>query len=113
MTLQTKILRKYHRNHPRYTNCIGDFVEIGLKIQEGDKTRIQRYRGILLAKKGLGPFKTIRIRKVFQRIGIERIFPLNSPQIQFLNCLKTSKVKKAKLYSWRTKTNKEFLRFIN
>jgi large subunit ribosomal protein L19 len=80
---------------------IGDNVKIGVKIIEGNKERVQFYEGIILAKKNSSINTTITVRKVLQGIGIERVFLINSPKIDSITVLRSSKVRRAKLYYLR------------
>ena len=80
---------------------IGDDIRIGVKIIEGDKERVQFYEGIIIAKKNSSINTTITVRKIFQGIGIERIFLIHSPKIDSINILRSSKVRRAKLYFLR------------
>ena len=80
---------------------IGDNVRIGVKIIEGNKERIQFYEGIILAKKNSSINTTITVRKVLQGIGIERVFLIHSPKIDSITVLRSSKVRRAKLYYLR------------
>ena len=80
---------------------IGDNVKIGVKIIEGNKERVQFYEGIILAKKNSSINTTITVRKILQGIGIERIFLVHSPKIDSISILRSSKVRRAKLYYLR------------
>ena len=80
---------------------IGDNVKIGVKIVEGNKERVQFYEGTILAKKNSSINTTITVRKIFQGIGIERIFLIHSPKIDSITVLRTSKVRRSKLYYLR------------
>jgi large subunit ribosomal protein L19 len=80
---------------------IGDGVSIGVKIIEGNKERIQHYEGTIIAKKNSSINTTITVRKVLQNIGIERIFLVHSPKIDSILILRSSKVRKSKLYYLR------------
>ena len=102
---KTKIFKKFEKKQTQKIQ-VGSLIEIGLKIQEGEKSRIQKYKGFVIAVKGQGIDKTIRVRKIFQKIGIERVFPLNSPQIKFINRLKFTKMKRSKLYYLRNQIGK-------
>lgn len=81
---------------------IGDNVKIGVKIIEGNKERIQFYEGTIIAKKNTSINTTIIVRKVLQGIGIERIFLIHSPKIDSIKILRSSKVRRSKLYYLRT-----------
>nr|YP_010516774.1 ribosomal protein L19 [Haslea pseudostrearia]UXN44556.1 ribosomal protein L19 [Haslea pseudostrearia] len=80
---------------------IGDNVKIGVKIIEGNKERVQFYEGTIIAKKNSSVNTTITVRKVFQGIGIERVFLVHSPKIDSIQVLRSSKVRRSKLYYLR------------
>ena len=80
---------------------IGDTVKIGVKIIEATKERVQFYEGTVIAKKNTSINTTITVRKIFQGIGIERIFLLHSPKISSINLIISTKVRKSKLYYLR------------
>ena len=80
---------------------IGDNVKIGVKIIEGNKERVQFYEGTIIAKRNSSVNRTITVRKVFQGIGIERVFLLHSPKIDSIQVLRSSKVRRSKLYYLR------------
>jgi len=81
--------------------AVGDTVKLGVLIKEGEKERTQFYEGVIIAKKNSGINKTITVRKVLQGIGVERIFPINSPKLSSIEVLRRSKVRRAKLYYLR------------
>lgn len=80
---------------------IGDNVKIGVKIIEGNKERVQFYEGTIIAKKNSSINTTITVRKILQGIGIERIFLIHSPKLDSITVLRSSKVRRAKLYYLR------------
>jgi large subunit ribosomal protein L19 len=80
---------------------IGDNVKIGVKIIEGNKERVQSYEGTIIAKKNSGLNTTITVRKVLQGVGVERIFLIHSPKVDSITLLRSSKVRRAKLYYLR------------
>ena len=80
---------------------IGDNVKIGVKIIEGNKERIQFYEGTIIAKKNSSINTTITVRKILQGIGVERVFLIHSPKVDSINVLRSSKVRRAKLYYLR------------
>jgi large subunit ribosomal protein L19 len=80
---------------------IGDNVKIGVKIIEGAKERVQYYEGTVIAKKNSSINTTITVRKVLQGIGVERIFLIHSPKVDSITVLRSSKVRRAKLYYLR------------
>ena len=80
---------------------IGDSVKIGVKIIEGNKERVQFYEGTIIAKKNSSINTTITVRKILQGIGIERIFLIHSPKLDSITVLRSSKVRRSKLYYLR------------
>jgi len=84
----------------------GDTVSVYVKVIEGDKERLQQFKGIVMGIKGSGISKTFRVRKISNGIGVERIFPLNSPRIAKIEILKHGNVRRAKLYYLRKLTGK-------
>lgn len=80
---------------------IGDNIKIGVKIIEGNKERVQFYEGTIIAKKNSSINTTITVRKILQGIGVERIFLIHSPKIDSMTVLRSSKVRRAKLYYLR------------
>ena len=80
---------------------IGDNVKIGVKIIEGNRERVQFYEGTIIAKKNSLINTTITVRKILQGIGVERIFLIHSPKIDSIQILRSSKVRRAKLYYLR------------
>lgn len=79
----------------------GDTVSVHTKVKEGDKERIQVFEGVVIKRKGSGINSTFTVRKISNGIGVERIFPLNSPNIDKLVRLKSGRVRRAKLYYLR------------
>ena len=80
---------------------IGDNGKVGVKIIEGNKERVQFYEGTIIAKKNSSINTTITVRKTLQGIGIERIFLIHSPKIDSITVLRSSKVRRSKLYYLR------------
>ena len=80
---------------------IGDNIKLGVKIIEGNRERVQFYEGIIIAKKNTSINTTITVRKTLQGIGIERIFLVHSPKIDSITVLRSSKVRRSKLYYLR------------
>ena len=80
---------------------IGDNIKIGVKIIEGDRERIQFYEGTVIAIKNSSINKTISVRKVLQGIGVERFFLIHSLKVNSIQILRSSKVRRAKLYYLR------------
>jgi len=91
----------------------GDTVRVMQKIKEEDKTRLQAFEGIVLAvKHGKEAGGTFTVRKVIDEVGVERIFPIYSPNIESIEILKRAKVRRSKLYYIREKATKELRRHI-
>ena len=84
----------------------GDTVKVFVKIVEGNKERIQACEGTIIKLHGSGLNKTITDRKVFQGVGVERVFLINSPRIDKINVLRRGDVKRAKLYYLRERSGK-------
>lgn len=85
---------------------VGDMVKVFVRIQEGDKTRLQGFEGIVIAKKGSGIKETFTVRRISYGEGVERIFQLHSPAVDSVSVVKKGKVKRAKLYYLRGKVGK-------
>jgi len=79
----------------------GDTVAVHTKVREGDKERIQVFEGVVIKRKGGGVDSTFTVRKISNGIGVERIFPVHSPNIDKIVKLRSGKVRRAKLYYLR------------
>ena len=80
----------------------GDTISVGVKVTEGNRSRVQLFDGVVIAKSaGSGTSKTFTVRKISNGIGVERIFPYHSPIIDSIKVLKKGKVRRAKLYYLR------------
>jgi large subunit ribosomal protein L19 len=79
----------------------GDTVSVYTKVVEGSRERIQVFEGTVIARKGGGLKETFTVRKISYGVGVERIFPLNSPRIDKIEVVKKGKVRRAKLYYMR------------
>lgn len=85
----------------------GDTVNVAVRVIEGEKERIQNYKGIVLGIQGGGISKTFNVRKISNGIGVERIFPFHSPMIQSIEVLSKGRVRRAKLYYLRGMSDKK------
>ncbi|MCK4544317.1 50S ribosomal protein L19 [candidate division WOR-3 bacterium] len=84
----------------------GDTIRVFIKIEEGEKKRLQRFEGVVLQKRGSGTGATFTVRKISDGIGVERIIPLNGPMISKIEILKRGKVRRAKIFYFRELTGK-------
>ena len=85
---------------------VGDTVKVGVKITEGNKERVQPYEGVVISKRHGGLNQTITVRRIFQGIGVERVFMLHSPQVASLKVERRGKVRRAKLFYLRDRVGK-------
>lgn len=94
-----------NRTLPEFSS--GDTITVHYKIIEGNKERIQQYRGVVIQKKGTGIKATFTVRKMSGNVGVERIFPYNSPFIEKVEVNKKGQVRRAKLFYLRKLTGKK------
>ena len=85
---------------------IGDTVRVHVRIQDGNKSRIQLFEGICIAKKHGGINETFTVRRISHGVGVERVFPLHSPSVANVEIVREGKVRRAKLYYLRGKVGK-------
>ena len=85
---------------------VGDTVKVGVRIREGNKERTQPYEGTVIAKRHGGINETITVRRIFQGIGVERVFLIHSPRVANIKVLRRGKVRRAKLYYLRDRVGK-------
>jgi large subunit ribosomal protein L19 len=85
----------------------GDTITVYYEIKEGDKTRTQFFRGVVIQRRGEGSSETFTIRKMSGTIGVERIFPINLPAIQKIEVNKKGKVRRSRIYYFRGLTGKK------
>ena len=81
---------------------VGDTINVGVKIIEGKRERVQDFEGIVIAIKGSGISKNFVVRKISQGVGVERTFPMNSPIIDSITVVRKGKVRRARLFFLRT-----------
>ncbi len=93
------------KEHPKFG--AGDTVTVHYKIKEGNKERIQNYRGTVLQIKGVGETRTFTVRKMSGNVGVERIFPLSSPFIEEIEVNRRGKVRRARIFYLRELTGKK------
>ncbi len=85
----------------------GDTITVTYKIKEENKERLQKYRGVVIQRKGTGSTQTFTVRKISNGVGVERIFPLNSPFIDSIEVNKYGKVRRARIFYLRELTGKK------
>ena len=85
----------------------GDTITVFYEIKEGDKSRTQFFRGVVLQRKGTGSSETFTIRKMSGTVGVERIFPINLPALQKIEVNKKGKVRRARIFYFRGLTGKK------
>ena len=93
------------KQHPSFKS--GDTITVAYRIKEGNKERIQLYRGVVIRISGHGSKKRFTVRKMSDSVGVERIFPMESPFIDSITVNKYGKVRRAKLYYLRALTGKK------
>ena len=86
--------------------AVSDTVRVHVRIREGDKERTQAFEGTVIARQGTGPNETFTVRRVAQGIGVERVFPVSSPNVQQIVVTRHGKARRAKLYYLRKRTGK-------
>ena len=96
-----KLVEQSLINDDMPTFTAGDTVNVHYRVREGEKERIQQYEGVVLSERGSGPNKTFTVRKMSGSIGVERIFPMNSPFIAKIEVKKNGKVRRSKLFYLR------------
>ncbi len=85
----------------------GDTITVYYEIKEGDKTRTQFFKGVVIQRRGSGSTETFTIRKMSGTVGVERIFPINMPALQKIEINKRGKVRQARIYYFRNLTGKK------
>ena len=101
-TIEQSLINK--REHVNFK--AGDTITVYYKIKEGEKERIQFFKGDVIQRKGSGLTETFTIRKISNGIGVERIFPINSPGIDKIEVNKAGKVRRARIFYMRERTGK-------
>ncbi len=85
----------------------GDTVKVSVKVREGGKERIQMYEGVVIGVKNGGIAETIQVRKISNGVGVERTFPIHSPNVAKIDVTRRGRVRRAKLYYLRDKVGKD------
>lgn len=85
---------------------IGDTVKVSVKIREGERERIQAFEGTVIARKGSGVSETFTVRRVSYGVGVERVFPVHSPNVAKVELVRKGQIRRAKLYYLRDRVGK-------
>ncbi len=93
------------KNYPKFS--ASDTITVSYKIKEGNKERIQNFRGVVIQLRGSGQSKTFTIRKMSGNIGVERIFPMYSPFIETIELNKRGSVRRKRIFYMRERTGKK------
>ena len=99
--VEAKCIKK---NPPKFE--VGDTVDVHVRITEGDKTRVQIFNGVVIARRGSGTRETFTVRRIVQGQGVERIFPVHAPNVVDLKITKHAHIRRAKLYFLRDRVGK-------
>ena len=92
------------QNPPQFN--VGDTVKVGVRIKEGEKSRIQTFEGTVIAKKHGGIQETFTVRRLAHGVGVERVFPLHSPVVESVEVVRQGRVRRSKLYYLRDRVGK-------
>jgi large subunit ribosomal protein L19 len=109
MKMGISLLENIERDHMRFdipAYRIGDTVKVHVKIREGDKERIQVFEGLVIRTHRAKMGATITVRKVSYGVGVERIFPIHSPQIETIEILRRGRIRRSRLYYLRKRVGK-------
>ena len=98
-TIEAEEIAKAAKTIPTFRP--GDTLKVGVKVVEGERTRVQNFEGVCIARRGGGVSETFTVRKVSNGVGVERIFPLHSPMIADVAVVRRGAVRRAKLYYLR------------
>lgn len=92
------------KNLPEFE--IGDTVRVHVNIREGERERVQMFEGTVIARKGSGVAETFTVRRVSYGVGVERVFPVNSPNVKGVDIVRKGRVRRSKLYYLRDRVGK-------
>ena len=105
MDLMQAFTEKYKKAEPPVVE-VGDTVRVHLKVKEGNRERIQVFEGIIIAKKHAGVNQTVTVRRISYALGVEKTFPVHSPNVAKFEVVRSGKVRRAKLYYLRGRVGK-------
>jgi large subunit ribosomal protein L19 len=103
-TLEAEQIVKLGKTIPPFQP--GDTVQVNVKVVEGERSRVQAYEGVCIARSGGGIQESFTVRKISYGEGVERVFPVYSPMIESIKVIRTGKVRRAKLYYLRDRRGK-------
>ena len=95
----TETQKEYIKQVPAFR--AGDTLRVNVRVKEGEKERLQAFEGVCIGRKGTGVSATFTVRKISNGVGVERIFPLNSPRIEKVEVVSRGRVRRARLYYLR------------
>ena len=101
MNTMDMVEKSYLRTTPVPEFSPGDTIRVHVRVKEGDKERIQIFQGVVIGRRGGGTREMFSVRKMSGSVGVERMFPLNSPTVDKIELLRRGKVRRAKLYYLR------------
>ena len=101
MNTMDQVEKSYLRTTPVPEFSPGDTIRVHVRVKEGDKERIQIFQGVVIGRRGGGTREMFSVRKMSGSVGVERMFPLNSPTVDKIELLRRGKVRRAKLYYLR------------
>ncbi len=101
-----KIMTEVMLKEERPNINIGDVVKVHVKIREGERERIQIFEGTIIARKGSGVSETFTVRRVSYGVGVEKVFPVNSPNVAKVELVRSGRVRRSKLYYLRDRVGK-------
>ena len=105
MDLMKSITQEYEKTEiPAFG--VGDTVRVHIKIKEGNRERIQVFEGTIIARKGSGVSETFTVRRVSYGVGVEKVFPVNSPNVAKVELVRSGRVRRSKLYYLRDRVGK-------
>ena len=102
--LEAEQIKKLNKTIPAFQP--GDTVVVNVRVKEGDRTRVQAYEGVCIARAGSGLNESFTVRKISYGEGVERVFPVYSPMIESVKVVRRGKVRRAKLYYLRDRRGK-------
>ena len=105
-TLEKEAIDALTKDRPVPEFRPGDTLRVGVKVVEGDRTRVQAFEGVCIARRGPGVSETFTVRKISNGVGVERIFPVHSPMIGSIEVVRRGRVRRAKLFYLRQLTGK-------